>query len=305
MPLAGPQTGRVRQPGFLDAFTLIELLVVIAVITILAALLLPALTRAREKTKAVVCLSNLRQLSLIRRDYMYDPQGRVYTDFYEDPLHPDYSGVAFEWLRDRHGNPASGWWICPSTRLLPVDQRKTADLFDPSWIFFGTLDQPWCRFEAAGHMPPGAVERLARPARWHIGSYSENRWLTWPYRRDTRAFSGPIGFGKEGDIQVPAQTPLYADGLWEEVMPQADDFPSPNLYFERPSLGIGDMAFLTIPRHGGPTIRSSRSMPFSQLRPGAVNVSFMDGHVTRVPLERLWQLYWHKDYQPLVKRPGL
>src|SRR5262245_43443276 len=59
------------------AFTLIELLVVIAIIGILAAMLLPALARAKEQGKSIACVNNMRQVGLAAQMYLGDS-----SDFY-------------------------------------------------------------------------------------------------------------------------------------------------------------------------------------------------------------------------------
>lgn len=84
-PAASSQERRTAGRPGLCAVTLIELLVVIAIIAILAAMLLPALGRAKSRAQAISCVSNLKQLAIGLAMYGNDNSDRIVINWIGDP----------------------------------------------------------------------------------------------------------------------------------------------------------------------------------------------------------------------------
>lgn len=112
-------------------FTLIVLFVVIAVFAILAGLLLPALSRAKDKGRQIRCLSNQRQMGLAMQMYDQDygqlpPQKHHVPHFGASNARPNFLGALI---------PVTGYRVftCPSTKPHPDSCYKPTDLSDNSY----------------------------------------------------------------------------------------------------------------------------------------------------------------------------
>jgi prepilin-type N-terminal cleavage/methylation domain-containing protein/prepilin-type processing-associated H-X9-DG protein len=175
---SGGRNRELRRYGF----TLIELLVVIAIIAILAAMLLPALARAKQKAQSISCMNNTKQLMLSWNMYANDngdilaPNDYPYTTPYYTAANKDHLKC----------------WVC-GTMEQPLDAGNDSELVDP----VGSVLTPYITSKPVFHCPAdNYIDPNAHKV--HVRSYAMNSAVGTVWSGFYLNGSPPIGTPVQG-----------------------------------------------------------------------------------------------------------
>lgn len=261
-PLEMNISNRARK-RFLTGFTLIELLVVIASISILMAILVPALHRAREQGRTVRCLANLKQWNLIFAMYTENNNGK----FWPGLVWNGNAGFWWPWqLEDRLKDwKKNGIWLCPTAQKPQSEAGANLNIFNAWGVYHDKYEDDTTRV------------KYSAGSSGISGSYGLNGYvLSIPMGHN---FSGgvPAEDGwRTAYVRGASYVPLFMDALRFDLWPLETEAPADE---EFEAWSGNSMARCCINRHAG-----------------FVCSSFLDFSARKVGLKELWKLKWHRSF---------